>query len=591
MVLLVLLMSTTVFASELVFSDFSDLTGLNLVGNANQVGTVLRLVPAYLSQRGAAWTSSKQCVGLGFDTTFSFKITYQYNGGADGLAFVIQNHAADALGGGGGGIGYQDIPNSLAVEFDTWFNGGPDEPDGNHVSVRSEGIYPNWATGTPSLATVAITSPQFSSDGLEHTARITYVPGSIVVYLDSVEVLAVAVDLSTLLSLDSGTAFVGFTGATGAAAENEDILSWSFSANCDAPEAYPNGPYILPITATFDGTGSSDPDGDPLTYAWKFGDGNNGTGATPSHTYAEAGIYDVCLTVNDGFVDSETVCTSAVIYDPSGGFVTGGGWFNSPVGAYYPQDLPFYDGSYYELFDAAEIPWSDTNDLVGQLSHPICAYPHLATVTTAEEDQFIVGAFSTEALFGKWLGGLQSPDGEEPSGGWGWVTSEPWEYTNWNGGEPNDAGGNEDHLEYWDNGKWNDEGYLPLITGYLVEYDDCFLPTGKATFGFVSKYKKGATTPDGNTEFQFHAGDLNFHSTSYDWLVVTGSNYAKFKGVGTINGTGEYKFQIWAGDDDPDTFRIKIWTEDEYGVETVVYDNGFDQAIEGGSIVIHTKSK
>ncbi|MCJ7659477.1 MAG: hypothetical protein MUO67_10035 [Anaerolineales bacterium] len=112
--------------------------------------------------------------------------------------------------------------------------------------------------------------------------------------------------------------------------------------------------------------------------------------------------------------------------------------------------------------------------------------------------------------------------------------------------------------------------------------------TGKATFGFVSKYKKGANVPEGNTEFQFHAGDLNFHSTSYDWLVVAGTK-AMFKGTGTINGTDEYKFMLSAEDDSPDTFRIKIWTEDEFDVETVVYDNGSDQAIEGGNIVIHTK--
>ena len=89
---------------------------------------------------------------------------------------------------------------------------------------------------------------------------------------------------------------------------------------------------------------------------------------------------------------------------------------------------------------------------------------------------------------------------------------------------------------------------------------------------------------------------LNFHSDSYEWLVVTGSNYAKFKGVGTINGDGFYKFQIWAGDgigtNGSDTFRIRIWLEDELtGDENVIYDNGSDQFIGGGSIVIHTSKK
>lgn len=113
------------------------------------------------------------------------------------------------------------------------------------------------------------------------------------------------------------------------------------------------------------------------------------------------------------------------------------------------------------------------------------------------------------------------------------------------------------------------------------------LVEGKAKFGFVSKYLKGVTKPTGNTEFQFQAAGLNFHSSSYEWLVVTGSNYAKFKGTGTINGEGVYKFILWAGDNNPDTFRIKIWSEDGSGGESVIYDNGFDQAIGSGSIVIH----
>jgi hypothetical protein len=110
---------------------------------------------------------------------------------------------------------------------------------------------------------------------------------------------------------------------------------------------------------------------------------------------------------------------------------------------------------------------------------------------------------------------------------------------------------------------------------------------GKATFAFVAKYKKGATVPTGNTTVHFRPADLNFHSTSYDSLVVTVNDTAILKGAGTINGEGAYKFQIWAEADDPDAIRIKIWTEID--VETVIYDNGDEQAIGGGNIAIHTK--
>jgi hypothetical protein len=45
---------------------------------------------------------------------------------------------------------------------------------------------------------------------------------------------------------------------------------------------------------------------------------------------------------------------------------------------------------------------------------------------------------------------------------------------------------------------------------------------------------------------------------------------------------------LWATDRSPDTFRVKIWTESG-STESVVYDNGVEQAIGGGSIVVHTK--
>lgn len=52
-------------------------------------------------------------------------------------------------------------------------------------------------------------------------------------------------------------------------------------------------------TCNFNGTGSTDDVG-IVSYGWTFGDGSTGTGATPSHTYAAAGSYQVTLTVTDG---------------------------------------------------------------------------------------------------------------------------------------------------------------------------------------------------------------------------------------------------------------------------------------------------
>lgn len=118
---------------------------------------------------------------------------------------------------------------------------------------------------------------------------------------------------------------------------------------------------------------------------------------------------------------------------------------------------------------------------------------------------------------------------------------------------------------------------------------------GRANFGFVAKYQKGATVPTGQTEFQFQLGGLNFHSTSYAWLVVSGSR-AQYKGQGTVNGAGSYGFLLTAIDGKlagtgQDGFRMKIW--DASGA--VVYDNQVGQsdlgsaatALAGGAITIH----
>ena len=133
----------------------------------------------------------------------------------------------------------------------------------------------------------------------------------------------------------------------------------------------------------------------------------------------------------------------------------------------------------------------------------------------------------------------------------------------------------------------------------------CDPATGQCSnFGFVSQYKKGATVPTGETEFQFQVATMNFHSTSYDWLTVSGAR-AQYKGTGTVNGTGSYGFMLTAIDGDVsggggiDKFRIKIWDNNNGGL--IVYDNQLPSgtctdtsdtatpctAIGGGSIVIH----
>jgi PKD repeat protein len=85
----------------------------------------------------------------------------------------------------------------------------------------------------------------------------------------------------------------------------------------------PNQPPVAAFTSactnldcTFNGSGSSDPDGTISSYAWTFGDGSTGTGVSPSHTYAAAGTYTVQLTVTDNAGATGTVSHDVTVTAP-----------------------------------------------------------------------------------------------------------------------------------------------------------------------------------------------------------------------------------------------------------------------------------
>ncbi len=77
-------------------------------------------------------------------------------------------------------------------------------------------------------------------------------------------------------------------------------------------------------TVTLDGTGSSDPDNDPLTYSWNFGDGSTATGSKPTHAFTTPGTFKVTLTVNDGFGLTSSATLSATVTNAAPTFASNG---------------------------------------------------------------------------------------------------------------------------------------------------------------------------------------------------------------------------------------------------------------------------
>jgi PKD repeat protein len=321
------------------------------------------------------------------------------------------------------------------------------------------------------------------------------------------------------------------------------------------PTADTGGPYTgdegSPVTLTGSAT---DPEDGTLTYEWELdNDGlyDDATGVSVLHTWADNGVYPIGLRVTDEYglftTDSTTVIVSNVpptiaglTASPTPASITSGGVIVTASATFTdPGTLDTHtatwdwgDGSLPTTGTVVEAGGSGS---VGDSHTYTSTGVYTITLTVTDKD----GVSDTEifeyiVIYGPGF----------VTGG-GWIYSPPRAYT----AKPD--------LE------------------------------GKANFGFVSKYQKGANVPTGNTEFIFHVAEFKFKSTSYEWLVVTGSDRAQFKGFGTINGAGEYGFMLTAEDNtkagDPDTFRLKIWD----AVETIIYDNGAQTPISGGSIVVH----
>jgi hypothetical protein len=134
---------------------------------------------------------------------------------------------------------------------------------------------------------------------------------------------------------------------------------------------------------------------------------------------------------------------------------------------------------------------------------------------------------------------------------------------------------------------------LPSPAGAYVADEDL---EGTALLNLNTKYKKNGTVPEGATTFSFLAAGLEFTSTSYDWLVISG-NLVQLRASGTINGTGNYQILVTArdnGNSSPKTDAVRIRIVDASG-GSIIYDNqpGAPETAEpailitGGNLVVH----
>jgi len=220
------------------FNGFASHGGLTINSSATVTsttdGSVIRLVNTNTDLAGSFFTNSLVNAS-GFSTAFDFRITNPggisdgLQVGADGLTFALQTVAPSSVGRLGVDLGYGGINHSVAVEFDTYANSG-DDPSltnggSNHVAVD--------LNGSVSSASNAVgVTPQFDNGAL-WTAWVDYNGTVMEVRVSNTGVRPTNPTLSYTINIPStiggSSAYFGFTGGTGSAYSNEDIVDWAYS--------------------------------------------------------------------------------------------------------------------------------------------------------------------------------------------------------------------------------------------------------------------------------------------------------------------------------------------------------------------------
>ncbi|WP_245896972.1 L-type lectin-domain containing protein, partial [Kordia periserrulae] len=237
----------------------------SLIGDTTDIGgDCFEITQNVNNQSGAVWSGT--AIDMQEDFVVEFRGFFGTNdaNGADGITFIIKNTQTPEIGNLGGGMGYEGINNSIAVEFDTWQNNDLSDPFFDHLAIVSQGN--NNHSGAANLAGPVQASPTSSNieDGVEHIIRIEWTAATTTldVYFDCSLRLSYTGDVVNNNLAGVTQAYFGFTGSTGGAANLQrvcfDYVSFANSL-AFTDELICEGESISSVDATVTGATS---------YAW-----------------------------------------------------------------------------------------------------------------------------------------------------------------------------------------------------------------------------------------------------------------------------------------------------------------------------------
>jgi hypothetical protein len=240
------------------FVNHDDLTANTApAGRSVFVSGLLRLADAGGSEAGTVFSNNKVNI-TNFNTSFVFRFSEGTVPRADGITFIIQSNSPQALGGGGGALGYQGIFNSVAIKFDLFNNSG-DPSEG----PPSTGIFTGGRSPTIRQAGLPADIPDISIDmrasGYQldnqhmHQVTLTYDGTTLSERLHDLTDPTVpdfthdyVVDIRRFVGGDG--AYVGFGGGTGGSTAIEDIQNWQFTPGDVLGAVPPAAPGNLRVT-------------------------------------------------------------------------------------------------------------------------------------------------------------------------------------------------------------------------------------------------------------------------------------------------------------------------------------------------------
>ncbi len=182
------------------------------------------LTKALVFQSGSVWYETKANLNESFDIYFDINLGCIDANGADGIAFVLQP-ISTSIGVAGGGLGYQGIRPSLAVEFDTWQNGNFNDPAFDHMAIMRNGNVDHALPDNLSGPIGMLTTNGNVEDCNFHNVRIRWDAGlkTIDVYFDCVFRLRYTGDIVRSIFNGDPNVYFGFTAATGSAVNVQQI--------------------------------------------------------------------------------------------------------------------------------------------------------------------------------------------------------------------------------------------------------------------------------------------------------------------------------------------------------------------------------